>query len=157
MPTLLKDEEFLPAAKSLIANARKSIYISSFKLEITTKRRGLRLAQLFDMLAKKKQDKVDVRVLTNKQDNQGHVPATNAYALRHMKRQKVPVRYLPNNRLTHAKILIVDEQKAIVGSHNLSVKSCHNNFEVSCFITDITTVLYLVAHYNSVWDIAREA
>ena len=153
---LLQDEEFLPAAKSLIANAGKSIYISSFKLEITTKKRGQQLGQLFDILAKKCYDKKVVRVLTNKRDNRGHVPDTNAYAIRYLKEKRVPVRYFPNGRLCHAKILIVDDRKAIIGSHNLSVKSCHNNFEVSFFITDLVTVKYLVDAYDRVWDTAKE-
>ena len=131
MCTFLKDEEFLPAACKLIANAKKSVYVSSFKVEVTTKRRGEKLLLLFAMLRRLHDEGKDVRILTNQRDNRGHVPESNAYALRYFKEKKIPCRILPNARLVHAKTLIVDRQKAILGSHNLSVKSCHNNLEIS--------------------------
>ena len=156
MNDILKDEQFLPAALSLIAGAKKSIYISSFKTEITSKRRGLRLKQFFDILVKKAGEGVDVYLLTNKRDNRGHVPESNAFALRFLKVTKVKVRHLCNNRLCHAKLLIVDKETAICGSHNLSVKSCHNNFELSCLLTDDQPVLLLVAAYENAWDAAKD-
>ena len=157
MSALLIDEAFLPAAISLISNAKKSIYVSTFKAEIVKKRRGLRLVQFFDILVKKKAEKLDVRFLTNKQSRQGNVPTTNSYVIREMQRQRVPTRYLPNNRCTHAKLIIVDDCLAILGSHNLSVKSCHYNFEVSCFIEDPTIIEHIKARYETLWTKAKDA
>jgi phosphatidylserine/phosphatidylglycerophosphate/cardiolipin synthase-like enzyme len=156
MSTFIRDEEFLPAAKGLISKASKSIYISTFKAEITSKRRGEKLKELFDLLISKAGDGVDVRLLTNRKDNRGHVPDSNAFALRFLKTTKLKVRHLPNDRLVHAKILIVDRVKAIVGSHNLSVKSCHNNFELSCFLADVVPVTYLACYFEDIWDKAKE-
>ena len=157
MSALFLDETFLPAAISLISNARKYIYVSTFKAEITKKRRGLRLKQFFDILAKKKLEKLDIRILTNKQSYQGHVPESNSYVIREMHRLGVPIRHLPNQRCCHAKIIIVDGNLAILGSHNLSVKSCHNNFEVSCLIEDIVIINHLKNRYELLWDKSKGA
>jgi len=156
MNTILLDETFLQVAKHNITKAKKSIYISSFKVEMTHKRRGLQLLELFNLLIQKSQEGVDVRILTNKRDNRGHVPDSNGYALGELRKQRVDVRHLVNDRICHAKIIIVDETVAILGSHNLSVRSCHNNFEVSCLTTDIVTVKQLVDLYRRVWEGARE-
>ena len=156
MNTFIRDEEFLEAAKNLISKASKSIYISTFKAEISKKRRGEKLKALFDLLIDKAKKGVDVRLLTNRRDNRGYVPESNAYALRFLKSTKVKVRHLPNDRVVHAKILIVDRVKAILGSHNLSIKSCHNNFEVSCFLSDVIPVTYLACYYEDIWNTAKE-
>lgn len=157
MNNILKDEKFLPAALALIAGARKSIWISTFKAEITSKRRGLRLKEFFDLLAERASAGLDVRVLMNKRDNRGHVPESNAYALRFFKSSKIKVRYLPNDRVAHAKIILIDNEAAIFGSHNLSVRSCHNNFEVSCLSTSDEPVLLLVKAYQDTWDTGKDA
>ena len=157
MNDILKDEQFLPAALSLIAGAKKTIDISTFKVEITSKRRGLRLKQFFDILVTKANNGADVRVLMNKRDNRGHVPESNAYALRFLKSSKVKLRYLPDDRVCHAKLLIVDDEKAICGSHNLSVKSCHNNFEVSCLLNEESLVMLLAKAYQEAWGTGKEA
>jgi phosphatidylserine/phosphatidylglycerophosphate/cardiolipin synthase-like enzyme len=157
MGVILYDDGFLPAAISIIAHAEKSIFISSFKIEISEKPKGRHLKQFFEILSKKAQEKVDIRVLTNKQNEQGYVPHTNGHAIRHFKQKHIPTRYLPNGRISHAKIIIVDNQKAILGSHNLSVRSCRSNFELSCLITDILTIDYLSKLYTHVWNTGKDA
>ena len=153
---LLTDEQFLPAAIDLIASAKKSIFVSTFKAEMTTKPRGRRVVRLFNLLTDKAKSGVDVRFLISKREDYGHIPITNVYAIRHLRKNKVNVRHLRGNRLCHAKIIIIDGEVAILGSHNLSVKSCHNNFEVSLGITDPYIVGQLQGKYSIVWDDAKK-
>lgn len=129
--TLLIDEKFLQAAQYFVAGAKKSIYISTFKAETSRKPRGTRLNQFFDTVIEKSRLGLDTRLLINKRENFCHIPLTNEVVIQKLKANKVKVRYLPYNRLCHAKIIVVDSTAAILGSHNLSVKSCHYNFEVS--------------------------
>jgi len=148
---IIVDNEFLPQALALIESAKKSIDISTFKAEITSKPRGRHLSVLFDKLYEKKSQGLRVRFLINSHDDRRVMPKTNLCAINNLKNHKVEVRALSHNRCCHAKILIVDTDKAIVGSHNLSVKSCHNNFEVSCIIVDPVLVCYLQALYDRVF------
>lgn len=156
MDDFLVDEQFLKAIIAMAQSAQYSIYISTFKAEITTKRRGARLKELFDVLVEKARQGKDVRILMNKRDNRGHIPEANAYALRFLGPTKVKIRHLPGERLCHAKIFIVDEITAICGSHNLSVRSCHNNFEVSCRIREYGRVEQLVDVYEWQWQNATK-
>ena len=153
---LLIDEEFLPAAKDLISKARYSVYISTFKAEITTKPRGRKLSRFFDEVCQARMRGVDVHVLINTATPRGSIPLSNAYAATFLKKNEVEVRKLPHERCCHAKLIIVDGGAAILGSHNLSVKSCHNNFEVSCLIYDIPTIKNLTERYNEVWANAKK-
>jgi phosphatidylserine/phosphatidylglycerophosphate/cardiolipin synthase-like enzyme len=62
------------------------------------------------------------------------------------------VRALPDNRLIHAKLIIIDTSVAVIGSHNLSVKSCCNNFEVSLMVANGATVAGLQGVYNDIFE-----
>lgn len=152
---LLIDEVFLPAAKALVSMARRSIYISTFKAEITSKPRGRKLSRFFDNICQQKMAGLDVRLLINTTTPRGSIPLSNSYAIAFLKKNRVAVRILPHERTCHAKLIIVDNWAVIFGSHNLSVKSCHNNFEVSYITHDKTVVAGLIDVYENVWNNAK--
>jgi len=131
--------------------ATKHIDIATFKAEINSKPRGRRLRLFFDTLFRKYWDGVEVRFLINWNDKQRAVPRTNGIVIRELKARKIEVRKLPGNRCCHAKILLVDQKRAIIGSHNLSVKSCHNNFEVSYLVTEPVSVGRLSGVFEHTW------
>ncbi len=135
MGLTLIDNEFLPQAKALIEGAEKSIDISTFKAEITTKPRGLPLLLFFKVLLQKAKEGVKIRFLINWNQERRSCPKTNLYVITELRKAGIPIRHLRNNRCCHAKTIIVDDKKAIIGSHNLSVKSCHNNFEISYLLS----------------------
>ena len=147
----LFDEQFLHAAQALVAGAEDRIWISTFKAEITTKPRGRRLNKFFDTLIQKVHQGVEVRFLLPRPAKTNYVPDSNLYAITALKRGKVEVRSFFGNRLCHAKIIFVDNDEAILGSHNLSVKSCHNNFECSVSIIDKFTLLGIQNGYEKAW------
>lgn len=154
---ILKDEEFLKCAKKLIVYAKSEICISTFKAEITTSKKGQKLKEFFDYAVDAANLGVDVKILTNGKDHRGHIPDSNGYAIRWLKSTNAKVRALHDGRICHAKIIIVDRQVAIIGSHNLSVRSCHNNFEISSLIEDSTCALRLWTMFDEVWDRAKKA
>ncbi len=148
---ILHDNEFLPHALALIDTAKSSVDISTFKAEITSKPRGKRLSSFFDKLYEKKSQGIRVRFLINYHDDHRIIPKTNLCAINNLKNHKIDVRALSHNRCNHAKVIIVDTEKAILGSHNLSVKSVHNNFEISYLLTNLTDVCFLQAIYDRVF------
>ncbi len=152
---ILKDEHFLKRAKERISHAKTCIMISTFKAEITTKRRGSALKEFFDLLIAAANEGVDVLLLTNGKEHRGHIPDSNAYACRYLKKTKVKVRVLPNARVCHAKLIMVDWNVAILGSHNLSVRSCHNNFELSVEIFDKNLLQDLFLMFSENWGRAK--
>lgn len=140
---LLVDQDFLPQATALIDTAKRRIDVSTFKAEITSKPRGRRLHIFFDTLFKKRESGVIINFLINWNKYRRVIPLTNLSVIRELKNHKINVRILPDGRCCHAKIIIVDQDKAIIGSHNLSVRSCHYNFEVSYLLYDPISVARL--------------
>ena len=153
---ILKDEEFLPFASKLINEARHSVDVSTFKAELTRKPRGKKVALLFDKMIKKAQHGLPVRFLIGKPANFCHVPMTNLLTIRELAQAKVQVRHLKNSRTCHAKLIIVDNRAAILGSHNLSIKSCQYNFECSIYVDDPEIVANLSAFFLKAYDNARK-
>ncbi len=153
---LLTNEQFLPAALTLLSAAKKSIFISTFKAELTTKPRGRRLVKFFELLFEKSRLGLDVRFLISKRESYGHIPLSNLFAVRELKKNKVQVRHLRHDRICHAKLIIVDNEITILGSHNLSVKSCHNNFEASLCIADPYIAGQLQGFYVVTWEDAKK-
>lgn len=140
MPQLLIDEQFLPTAMWLIKQAQSSIYVTTFKAEMTTKPRGELLLHFFETLKQKAAEKIKVYFLINWNIDRRSVAKTNLYAAAELKKADIIVKHLRNNRCCHTKLIIVDEEVAILGSHNLSVKSCANNFEIS-IMTDAPDIV----------------
>lgn len=152
---ILHDNQFISQALALIDTAKSSVDISTFKAEVTSKPRGKRLLAFFEKLYEKKSQGIRVRFLINAHDDHRITPKTNLSAVNNLKNHKIEVRTLYHNRCCHAKIILVDTDKAIIGSHNLSVKSCHNNFEVSYLVFDPVNICYLQAIFDRVFISAK--
>ena len=148
---LLYDNEFLPQAIALIESAKSHIRISTFKAEISLKPAGIRLKRLFDLLAEKKDQGVQVDFLINKNDKKIGTPRTNFSVIKYLVNKKINIRTLRDNRCCHAKIIIADQERAIIGSHNLSIKSCFDNFETSFIVSDPANIARLCAIFNETW------
>ncbi len=152
---ILHDNNFLPQAFALIDTAKSSVDISTFKAEISSKPPAKHLLAFFKKLYEKKSQGLRVRFLININDARRNTPKTNPCAVNALKNHKIEVRTLHHNRCCHAKIIIVDTDKAIIGSHNLGVKSCHNNFEVSYLIVEPVNICYLQAIFDRVFINAK--
>jgi phosphatidylserine/phosphatidylglycerophosphate/cardiolipin synthase-like enzyme len=139
----LFDEQFLPHAKALIETAKSTIYISTFKAEISHAPRGRRLTDFWDILTQKAKQGIKVFILLNWNKDKKSVAKTNLFAALEMKKHGAQIRHLKNNRCCHTKLILVDDKAALFGSHNLSIKSVMNNFEMSYLTKNPDTVKHI--------------
>lgn len=157
MSLVVVDEQFVPIAKGLIETATKSIFLSTFKAEMSKTTKGKKLREFFELIAKKANDGIDVRFLINWHEDRKSVPKTNQYIIQFCKQNNIKIRHLKFNRCCHAKLIIIDRQKAICGSHNLSQRSVDSNFEVSVVLANQEDVRPLIATYDNTWSNALKA
>ena len=151
MGMIILDQNFLAIATPLIAKAKTEILLSSFKLEYTDRTRGKKLYAFFLELFAAQARGVKVHVLFNWHADRRSVAKTNFNAGCELKNKNIAVRYLPSNRCCHSKLLIIDREYAFVGSHNLSVKSTTENFEISYLITEKDEVKNLRLIYEEIF------
>jgi len=157
MGHIILDNDFLPIARAAIETAKNKIYISTFKAQLTDKPRGKKLAEFFSILIQKAKDGIKIRLLINWHADRKSVPLTNLAVMRELKLHNIKVKHLPNNRCCHAKVIIIDGRKAILGSHNLSVRSCQSNFELSYLIPDPESIKELTSIFEHSWQGAVDA
>lgn len=156
MGLILKDEQFLPLAVAMVAQAQKSIDITTFKAEISHKGRGDKLRVFFDELIKKAKEGIKVRMLINWNSDKKSVAKTNLFVVQELRKHNVKIRYLDNCRCCHAKLINVDRKQVILGSHNLSIRSCANNFELSYLIVNFEDVKELANVFDSSFQDAKD-
>ena len=156
MGMLIIDNQYLNQAIALIKQALKEITISTFKIERSEKPKGRKIQELFDALIKKRESGVKVKLLFNWHKDEKSIARTNRPTGAYLKNHGIEIRYLKNNRCCHAKSMIVDNEKAIIGSHNLSVRSLSSNFEISYLITDESEAKNLTSVFSHSWNDAEK-
>lgn len=153
--TLLLDEKYYPAAKALIESAKKEVLISSFKYEHSNRTGGRSIADLFRTLGEAAQRGCLVRVLANSISGQSKLIAINKASVRILTQAGCQVKTLPGRRTVHAKILITDDKRMILGSHNWTARSLTSNFELSILVDDPHLVTWARAIFSRLWDAAH--
>lgn len=149
---IILDEQFLPQALTVIRCAKFQIDISTYKAEISLLPKGKMLRQFWELLKEKKWSGVDIRFLLNWNADRKSCPKTNINAYRYLHKAGIKVRSLNHNRCCHAKLILIDRRCAILGSHNLSIKSCHNNFELSTCIYDNNKTDLLQKYFDNIYQ-----
>lgn len=147
MLDILIDSDFIKAASNLAAHALREICLSSFKIEYPSKRCP-RLTRFFQILIERQQHGIQVNIMCNWNPQLNSVPRTNYRAAKILKDKGMDARYLPHNRCCHSKIITIDLNHLIAGSHNLSVASTTHNFEISLHTDHIPSVLLAYSHFK---------
>jgi len=153
---ILLNEQFLIKATHVAEITKERLYITTFKAEICAKPRCHNLLKFFTIVSDKAKSGVDVRFITNQTTPRRSIPLSNFNAIQELRRTNAKVRCLKNNRICHAKLILSDSFTAIIGSHNLSVKSCQSNFEISYIFNDAYIVKELYSIFDTLWDNAKE-
>jgi putative cardiolipin synthase len=76
-------------------------------------------------------------------------PAKPFAAIDGIRRWHWPAARRPDGALLHAKLLAVDDRRALVGSANLTSRALTSNLEVGAVLRDAATVRALVAHVDA--------
>jgi len=104
-----------------------------------------------DALVRAHRRGVDVRVILERDVPGGE----NEDAYVELASAGVMVRYASSSFYrTHSKLIIIDGQEALVGSHNLSEAALSGNREVSVLIRDREALSHLISLFEDDWSIA---
>jgi len=128
-PLLISPFNSRAKMQALLESAQKSIHIADAKVEDPAMRQ---------MLLEKARGGVDVRILGDKGHN-NVLPSM------------IQSRVTPRFKL-HAKCVIVDGERAVLGSMNLRTESFDRRREVSIFIDDPAALKRLNAVFTSDWE-----
>lgn len=153
---ILYDHQLLSFIMPCIREAQRYIFISTFKAQWTNNREGKRLALFWKTLLDKASKDVKINVLLNYHSNKARIAKSNILLTKKVKHQNIKFRYLANNRCVHAKIFLIDDKVATIGSHNLSNASHQRNFEASIAIRETRKIHDLKMFLTGLWQEAKE-
>jgi cardiolipin synthase len=156
MAEVLIDRRYMQRVPRLIEGAQACVRVAMFQLQVKGKSARRTSRELAVKLAAKGLEGKEVRVLLNVAPGKARVAAINRDAAKWLKERKVQVRHFGPRRICHAKIVIVDEDVAIIGSHNWGVGSFTGNFEVSVVVRDAGQVRKLAEHFDALWAVSKE-
>jgi len=134
--------KYFPAAMEALSNAKKSISLVMFVIELSAYKENLKADQLIDGLIKAKQRGVEVEVILDQNvdfvqrrstsDWEAKIKSIRAY--KRLREAGIKVYYDEPVRYTHAKTIIIDKDIAILGSTNWTEASFNKSNEVNVLI-----------------------
>lgn len=68
-----------------------------------------------------------------------------------LKKSGINARKLTTQRLVHAKLILIDDQEVVIGSHNFTSNAFLKNYEVSVHISDKVACLDFENYFNRLW------
>ena len=154
--TLLWDSNYSAAVTRAIQAAQKSIYITTFKMEPKKSPKARRVNELLSQLVSANNRGLDVRVLLNFQENKKSTSSINWYAANALRKRGLTPKYVKKKRTLHAKIILIDSDITILGSHNWSVMSHDRNIELSVILKSETINKENKNAFFHFWDNSAE-
>jgi len=152
----LFDEDYSNIAKKLIHEAKKKIYITTYKLEPRKGPRAQRINSLIEELFAAHLRGVQIYMLLNFYENHKATSNINWYAARIFQKNGIIAKYQTSGRTLHQKLILIDDVYVIAGSHNLSVKSLAENIELSFLIQDDIIYKESETKFLKLWETAKD-
>ncbi|MEM0239030.1 MAG: phospholipase D-like domain-containing protein [Ignisphaera sp.] len=144
---VLVDKSYFQAVQSLLERANKSIYIVMYAMKYDPAEPGDPVNELLDIVVNKSRYGVDVKIVVDDVTYKDY-PDTIAFLLRN----NISVRLDESSgRTTHAKLVIVDNRTAVLGSHNWTESALQLNHEASVEIDCPDAVRTLLNYFDSLW------
>lgn len=154
MYQLVVNEQYAGTALAAIQSAQETIELSTFKIQESTRPGDRNLQALIEALQTAAQAGRKVKFLMNWEKSRRGVARTNEQVAKSLASAGVDIRYLPDGRCCHSKMLIVDNCHLLLGSHNWSRASLSRNFETSIFIRDEIVVPATRETFFATWALA---
>lgn len=138
----ISQEKYFPAVKEAMGQAKQSIYMVMFKVNLQPYDDGSSIAQLVNELIVAHKRGVNVTVILDQNIefsggdyiDEWQVEGKNAWCFKALKEAGINVRYDDPTTYTHAKIIVIDGKTIIIGSANWTRSALFKNFEANVLI-----------------------
>lgn len=152
---VLRNGKYVEVVGELIRAAERSVRVAMFQVQMQGKKARAGPRVLTEGLAWAGLNGIDCRVILNVVGARGRVGVVNRDAAVWLQERKVKVAQLWPRRLCHAKLVIIDDEVAVIGSHNWSVGAMGGNFEVSVVLEDWGAVVEMAAWFDLLWSVCK--
>jgi phosphatidylserine/phosphatidylglycerophosphate/cardiolipin synthase-like enzyme len=130
---LLLDRDYFDALRDGIADARAEIVVCAYLFKTLEGARGYPESIVKDLAYAVKRG-VRVRVVMELSQESGDLVKTNSETARRLVDAGIKVCPDPRQKVTHAKLVVIDRRYLFIGSHNLTQSALKYNHETSVWI-----------------------
>jgi competence ComEA-like helix-hairpin-helix protein len=150
---VIDDEEYLSFIKKLLSIAQIRIRIIMFFMKFEDEEK-YPTDSIFAQLESAKNRNVDIKVILDK-DAEGEVFGSriiNENAYNFFKQNDIEVTYDSEETLTHTKIVLVDDNHLVIGSHNWTAGSFYAYDDKSIYIESPEMVEEASNYFDKLWS-----
>lgn len=151
MITILKDEQYRKSLLVALREAGNEILIMTYKCDYRATLASRNLNSLVQELRRARGRGVKVWIILNPGNPHSTIAQTNRKATDKLEKEGIIVKNSLPGREMHAKMIIIDETTAWIGSHNFSESSLSRNLEISLAIEDVKLAQDLRQIFLNVW------
>lgn len=127
------------ALRAALISAKKHIYICTYVTVLNFKKKNDLVHILFIILKQKLAAGIDVRfIIDHPRKHRTNYHATK-FLIRRLQTWRFPFWCAPERTTCHAKVVLIDDSKVFIGSHNLAKSSFRNPLEMSLELEDPET------------------
>jgi len=148
---ILFDESYSEAVISMIDKAEHEIRVMQYRIGAEAIGGNGKAAGIINALVRKQASGVKVKILLDFVRAIRGQANDNLGVARWLITKGIEVRYLNIRRCAHAKIIVVGDREAIIGSHNWTTNSLTRNLECSIKIFDKVQVGRIVEIYKKLF------
>lgn len=141
----VSDRGFFPAVHEALQDARESIHIVAFELKYYPEYPDSSQNIIVEDLIEAHTRGVDVKVVMDEY-------ASENSAFEYLGENGIPVKYDSRDVTTHAKLVIIDGEKVILGSTNFSYYGLEKNNEVDVIIMAEHIADYFEEYFQGLWN-----
>jgi len=117
--------------RKAIIGAKKRVWISTYVTALNFKKKTDPVHILFILLQRKAGEGLDIRLLIDHpRQNKPNYHAV-MFLIRRLKQWRLPFWIAPDETTCHGKVVLIDDNRCFIGSHNLAKSSFRNPLEVS--------------------------
>jgi len=138
---ILIGKDYLPEVLQLINSAKQSIFVIIFDWRIYPTPHNTTESTLLNAFVKAQARGVDIKVIAN-----------NDYVKDRLTALKIPCQRAKFFKIVHAKLILIDEKIAVLGSHNFTNNAFERNLEISVKLENIEDIPNLTNYFNKLWS-----
>ena len=137
-PKILIGREFAREVIPLIQNAKKTIDIMVYEWRWYPNEIGSKIQCFNQAIIQANKKNIEVKAVVHK-----------TLIAEILRREKIKVRKVESSKVLHTKLMIIDNEIVILGSHNYTMNAFNINYEVSVILHDKEIVLDLKQYFKN--------
>lgn len=149
----LINEQYADIVFDEISKAQSKIYVLMYEMKFYETNNSVR--QLEDLLIKKSKEGLDVKIIIDQSEWSGKVTSLskeNEKTGNYLKENNVDVKFDSLKVTTNDKLLIIDDETTIIGSHNWGYSALERNNEASILIRSGQIAEYYNNYFENLWQ-----